>query len=163
MKKYFLTAGIALSMALGCGSLGEAIKEAAEKEKANRKLPAGIIGTWVNDGYLKEVLEISENNFSLKVYNRQGKLSQTFAGPLRVVDLSKNFIGPAIAEMTQDGKDMSHILKNGVRYKPFYFKDLAADSVKIYMHNGYADEKNLRSHDEDSREDRRYSKFTRGK
>lgn len=172
---------VALSLA-GCATIsdglknaGDTLKSAVEQEAANRKLPAELIGTWsLNDSFNKDLLSqtlvINENDFTLQVYNREGKLWQTYSGPMnagtiRNIDNNMHFIAPVVTGLTQDGANLDHIPKrNGPNFKPIYYKDLTADSVMLYIDGStFKNEKDMHSHDEDSKLDRNYKKFTRTK
>jgi hypothetical protein len=146
--------------AVSQGGLMDLLKESA----ANQKVPAELIGTWSYTGYMNSTLVISAKDFTLNVYNRAGKLHQTFSGPMRNVNNNNHYLAPAISELSQDGASMAHLLKTGgPYYKIMYYKDLTADSVMIYIVNGYAPEKLLHSNDENSKLGRGYEKFVRTK
>jgi hypothetical protein len=146
--------------AVSQGGLMDLLKESA----ANQKVPAELIGTWSYTGYLNSTLVISAKDFTLNMYNRAGKLHQTFSGPMRNVNNNNHYLAPAISELSQDGASMAHLLKSGGPYhKIMYYKDLTADSVMFYIVNGYSPEKLLHNNDENSKLDRSYGKFVRTK
>ena len=172
---------VALSLA-GCATIGDSLKNAGdtlkgavEQETANRKLPEGLIGTWsLKDSFNKDLLShtlvINENDFTLQVYSREGKLWQTYSGPMKAgtirnIDNNMHFIAPVVTGMVQDGVNLDHIpKKNGPNFKPMYYKDLTADSVMLYIDGStFQNEKDMHNHDEDSKLDRNYKKFTRTK
>ena len=162
MKRIIALLCFLLSFAPAASHAGfmDVLKEAA----ANAQLPKELAGTWVYTGTLNQILTFDDKNFTLDVYNREGKLWQTFTGPVRNVNNSKKYLAPALSNITQDGKSMDHLLKkNGPHHKIFYYKDLTADSVKFYIPNGYSVEKDLHTHDEDSKLDRNYDEFVRKK
>ena len=162
MKRFILAVCIVLLFAPAGAQAGfmDVLNAAAE----NVKVPKDLIGTWVYTGSMNQTLTISDKDFTLEVYNRDGKLWQTYSGPMRNVDNSKKFLGPALSTLMQDGASMEHLLKKGGPYhKLIYYKDLTADGAKFYIHNGYAAEKNLRDHDEDSKTDSNYQPFVRKK
>ncbi len=157
---------VALSLSVvGCANLGETLKAAIDKEVASKKMPAELIGTWESKGYLTQRLTINEKEFTLQINNREGKLWQTYAGPMRNVDTRKNFLAPAISAMTQDGENMERLLKNGGPYvKIMYYKNLTADSVQLYIDGtGLIAEKDMNRNEEESKLDRHYEAFTRSK
>lgn len=167
---------VALSLA-GCATIGDSLKNAGdtlkgavEQEAANRKLPAELIGTWSLKDYLNHTLVINENDFTLQIYNREGKLWQTYSGPMKAgtirnIDNNMRFIAPVVTGLTQDGVNLDHLPKrDGPNFKPMYYKDLTADSVMIYIDGStFQNEKDMHNHDEDSKLDRNYKKFTRTK
>ena len=135
-----------------------------KQSAANAQVPAELVGTWNYTGSMNQTLVISDKDFTLQVYNREGKLHQTFSGPMRNVDNTNHYLAPAITELTQDGASMAHLLKSGGPYhKIMYYKDLTADSVMFYIVNGYSPEKLLHNNDENSKLDRSYGKFVRTK
>jgi hypothetical protein len=176
MKKTIAVFCVALSLA-GCAAVGDSLKNAGdtikgamEQEAANRKMPEGLIGTWNLKDYLNHTLVITQNDFTLQIYKNDGKLWQTYSGPIsagtiRNVDNNMHFIAPVVTGLTQDGENLDHLpKKGGPNFKPMYYKDLTADSVMIYIVGAtFKNEKGMHDHDEDSKVDRNYKKFTRAK
>ena len=161
MRKHLVALCLALPLLTACGAIGEAIAKA----EANAKLPPELVGTWRSDGTLKQVLTISAQDFTLEVYSREGKLWQVYRGPMRNVANDVRFIGPAIQTLTQDDKDMSHLLsKGGPFHKLIYYADVTADAASFYIHNGYTDAKGLHQYDAEAKAvDRKYEKFAKQK